>query len=416
MHIIRRFFAFAFSSLVGLPIFFYFPGFNLYLEDSFVRRDAGAALLPICFVPLFVLIILSSREIFKYLFNSRRLPGLIAILIVASIVTLNGTPLLFVLQISSGLVLIYLWPAILCNFTYPCIMAGLFSASGFALLHLYDAGLLFYGQTPSLLDFYNYPFIFNYFIYHAYVGLPEVFLILSSSGILVYSLLFYASKKRASYLAVSLSAFLVLYSLSYGRASSLFAIFLSLSVYIFLGFISLIRSAKLYTRSINQLIVLGGGVFILLLALSSSVEFIGFAYDRFVLRAVEQGGGDRLSVWSQFYDSFFQGDLIGVLFGSGSIGSHSLVLDLLGRSGVIGAALFLFASVGALHVVFDSLRWQSQDVKYFHLFPGLILFFCSVLAGNTFNVSFTQPWNILSYMFFWSALFVCSRARERYIG
>lgn len=233
----------------------------------------------------------------------------------------------------------------------------------------------------------------------------------SASGLALSSLLLSRLDRFSALASAFLSFFVVAYALSYGRASTIFAVIVSISLSALTVLWPLTYSIRVSTKLLRLLIYIAITALVFSIAFPFVATFIDFAYTRFVMRAFDQGGSDRLDIWNHFFDSFAGADPLSILFGSNLSGAHNLFLDLLVRVGVLGLALFIFSLFTGLRIFFMSAR--DSGIAIFPPSVPLILFFSIAVVGNIFNVSLTQPWPIASYLFFWAASSVCSLAAHK---
>jgi len=391
----RRLLAFLCSASIGTPIFFYFPNFSIYFETTLKAREQGA-LLPICVVPLAFLIIFHFNLANKLIVKSNFLP-LAWLLIILFYCLLKGVPFLLCLQIVLGLSLIILWPILIKSFGIRCLWAAFISAFMFSVLHLLDTGAL-YDPLVSL-SVYDYPFIYGYSIYQAYVYFPDVILIQASIGLLLLNLESNSLSIQGlikNFLIILISLFLTFYALSFARGAT----FVACCLFVCFSFVApQIRSIYLVGK-------LKFNVKSFLISVSSFI-LIYFSFSRFLLGAfsrltAQSGGSERAPIWSYVLSSLNSPSAF--IFGnSDSSVGHNLFLDLLARIGFVMSCVFICL----VFVIFKNLA------KFFYLFsfganylwsPGVLLFFSILLTGNLFNVAFFQPWCIANYLVFVACL------------
>ena len=407
---LNKLLAFLFSASLPIPLFFYFPNFKFYLENSFVPRSGGA-LLPICFIPLALLLLINIKRILRILTQGTVFRGVLALFAVSMISVVNGASILFSFQLIAGLFLIYAWPIFTAYFTFNCIWSSLIAASSFALLHLYDKGLIFSDLGQVSLGFYNYPYIYNFFIYHSYVALPEVFAVIFSSGVAFYLHSHTSARSIGSMSKLIMSVFILIYSISYARAATSFSILVALISLIIIYLLPSSMNLKLRLSRIKSFVYAVFGSVLVLICFPLASSLFSAASQRFLQRAVDEGGSDRLDIWKPFLESFLNSEPSVFFFGSNSsAGAHNLLLDMLGRVGIFGLCAFVFALFVGMLVILRNLG--DSGFVFFPPNVAFVLFISFVSVGNIFNVSLTQPWCIASYLYFWSVLRLCSSSKN----
>ena len=191
------FFLFILASLAPLPIFFDLDNLSLIFSKS--RFDVIPLIpLPISFIFFSIVFFLNLPSIFiKFIYKKFNLL-LFLILLLSTIIIINGAPLTRVVQILLPFVLILSIPGVVNSFNIYCSYAFVISLSTFSILHF----IYYLTNFNSMICTYNCSHIFlGYEIYHASVGFPDVVLLGISSALILsqnkiiqlnnYFLLFY---------------------------------------------------------------------------------------------------------------------------------------------------------------------------------------------------------------------------------
>lgn len=382
------FFLFILSSLAPLPIFFDLSNLTVIFSNS--RFDIDPLIpLPISFI-FFVLVFLLNLPSILYKLSNKRFTLLSFLIFLLSVVMIiNGASLIRLAQIILPFVLILSIPGVVNSFNIYCAYAFVLSLSTFSILHF----IYYFTNIDSLICTYNCSSIFlGYEIYHAFVGYPDVVLIVVSST-LILSQNKKDSIKQLFFIALAL--LLLLYAVFVAKIATLLSIFVS--VFIF----SLIQFGKLlFTSKINKTFLFT--IIALIIFLIINGEPVLSALNSVYGKIFDFGKTPppRLIIYQYFFEKFLENP-ISIIFGglSKEISGHNYFFSMLYLVGLFGITIIFTCYSIAFSQLSKSLELKFIKLNSIHLY-ALTLAFSTIFIGNFVNDSITQPFNIIVIFIF----------------
>lgn len=382
----RVYSALLFAIFAGLPVCVYFPSFSLLLVNEYLSRaePGKGILLPILFLPLSILVLLSLKPLVQAISQKLFFYSFLSVSILFLISVLNGQNIYRAVQITLAISLLSTIPFFCKLIKANYLVASVIALTLFSVIHFLDQ-ISTYGNLK--LGSYTYPYIFSFHIYGAEVSFPDIILLIAASAFML-SDLGRCINKNTQFL-MKLAAFeLIFYSITFTKGSTMFSLLLFI-ISFFLVRITLFsfRSRKYISKSRISFILLSlipvGFLFPYIVNIGRSG--ILKLYSRIVI----QQGFNRSDIWIEHLNNSIS-DPISFAFGSNYTGAHNFLLELLCRVGIIGLLVSIFAFTCSIVFIRRRTLPHNVNLDSTNMNPGIFLAISVIISGNMFNESLTQ--------------------------